>query len=40
MLGRTKIWSHGGEVKIEAKREGGIMKIFCGDKKEMSEVIK
>lgn len=40
MLGLTKIWSHGGEVKIEAKGEGGIMKILSGDKKEMGEVNK
>lgn len=39
MLGLTKIWSHSGEVKIEAKGEGGIMKILSRDKKEMGEVI-
>lgn len=40
MLGLTKMWSHGGEVKIEAKGEGGIRKTLSGDKKEIGEVIK
>lgn len=40
MLGLTKIsWSHGREVKIQAKGEGGKIKMVSGNKKEMDVAI-